>query len=140
MFGSAALQVPAREHYKLDKSKDSKESKMSLNRSANSYCFINLKKRSVSTFDKHIRRHRSKELPNLRHLSHNIREMKGHSSTHKKKESDYTSGLGSKLDLLHFNKHALSSGKGEEGQLKDLLAMSEAVLWKYQRKNEYLYE
>ena len=60
-------------------------------------------------------------------------------STHKKKQSNYSSVLGSHFDMLYLNRSALSPAKTKENHLwGNLLLKSQAVLERYRSKNEVL--
>ena len=65
--------------------------------------------------------------------------MQSFVSTHKKKQSNFSSTVGSKFDMVHLNKSCLDGGsvKGDE-KLGTLLLKSEAVLEKYRARYDAL--
>jgi hypothetical protein len=101
-------------------------------KSTHSYYIAHRKeKRSGSAADKQ-QRSKSKELTNNSHIIQSTFEMQSLMNTHKKKKSNFSSTIGSKFDLVHFNRSALnpSSNHGEPqvDALTQLLIKSEGVL------------
>jgi hypothetical protein len=148
--GSSKYQVD-RSKYQVDRSKESKESKESLSRSTHSYYIIQPKaKRSGSATDKHMRSQKSKEITHASNVINSTFEMQSLISTHKKKQSNYSSVVGSHFDMLYLNRSALSPPKpndhadhADQADQADhpwgnLLLKSEAVLERYRVKNELL--
>ena len=66
--------------------------------------------------------------------------MQSFISTHKKKQSNFSSTVGSKFDGVHLNKSVIEADTSKDGdkQLSSLLLKSEAILEKYRTKNEQL--
>lgn len=65
--------------------------------------------------------------------------MQSFVSTHKKKQSNFSSTIGSKFDIAHLNKSALEEPNSREAdKLGNLLMKSEAVLEKYRVRYEAL--
>ena len=65
--------------------------------------------------------------------------MQSFVSTHKKKQSNFSSTVGSKFDTTHVNKSAIETGGLKcDDKLGHLLLKSETVLEKYKAKYEAL--
>ena len=73
---------------------------------------------------------KSKELTNTSNFINSTFEMQSFVSTHKKKQSNFSSTVGSKFDVAaHMNKSLLETGyPREEDKLGNLLLKSESVL------------
>lgn len=94
--------------FHLDRSKESKESRESLLKSTQSYYIAKRKgKRTGSTAEKHMRGNKSKDLNSASHFINSTFEMQSFISTHKKKQSNFSSTIGSKFDPTHLNKSAI---------------------------------
>ncbi len=86
-------------------------------------------KRTNSAADKKLRGNKSKELTNSSNFINSTFEMQSFISTHKKKQSNFSSTIGSKFDATHLNKSALESDNIKEAdRLGTLLLKSETVL------------
>lgn len=99
----------------LDRSKESKESRESLLKSTQTYYIAKRKgKRTGSTADKRLRGSKSKELNYSSNFINSTFEMQSFISTHKKKQSNFSSTVGSKFDGAHLNKSALEGDTMKE--------------------------
>jgi hypothetical protein len=129
-----------RPRYPLDRSKESKESKESLSKSTHSYYLAKRNgKRSGSVTDKYPRSHKSKELTATSNAINSTFEMQSVISSHKKKQSNFESTLGSKLEVQSLMKGVASPERLRlNEQLRVLVFKSESVLEKYKAKNEVL--
>ena len=111
-------------------------------KSTHSYYIAHRKeKRSGSAAEKQ-QRSKSKQLANNSHIIQSTFEMQSLMSTHKKKKSNFSSTIGSKFDLSHFNKSALNQTTTQVETQLDLLSQilikSEGVLQQYKNKYEAL--
>ena len=96
-------------------------------------------KRTGSAVDKRIRSTKSKELSNTSNFINSTFEMQSFVSTHKKKQSNFSSTVGSKFDIAHLNKSSLDPGSiKNDDKLGHLLLKSETVLEKYRAKYDTL--
>ena len=65
--------------------------------------------------------------------------MQSFVSTHKKKQSNFSSTVGSKFDIAHLNKSALDPGSFKnEDKMGSLLLKSETILEKYRARHDAL--
>lgn len=91
----------------LDRSKESKESRDSLLKSTQSYYVAKRKaKRAGSAAEKQLKGNKSKELNNTSNFINSTFEMQSFVSTHKKKQSNFSSTIGSKFDGALLNRSA----------------------------------
>lgn len=128
--------------YPLERSKEGRDSRESLMRSTHSYYISQLRnKRSESTASKHMKSHKSREIPNNSQIANSTFEMQSFISTHKKKKSNYSSTIGSKFDLAQLHRSAdehPDSGSRPKTSMQELLLKSGNVLEHYRVKYQAL--
>lgn len=124
-----------KEQARLNRSKESKESADSLRKSTHIYYIAPRRtKRSSSVADKHLKSNKSKELPSTSHIFNSTLEMQSFFSTHKKKNSNFSSTIGSRYDVKGNKSHI----EGSHEKVDELLFKSECILERYRNKCEAL--
>lgn len=96
-------------------------------------------KRGGSAAEKQTKGNKSRDLNNTSNFVNSTFEMQSFVSSHKKKQSNFSSTIGSKFDVAQLNRSGEERDPvGELDRLGHLLLKSETVLERYRAKYEAL--